>query len=473
MNKFLKSFLIALGVSIVIHSVVLIIQLLIKTFNYDEFFDITRLTLPVLVISIFLSFYLYDKNKSFNSLLIKVISINLLSIFFLVYLFFMFFVNTENHSILSFQNFLIAIISSFVSLFFLIYKRINTSKLSSTKTSLKGLDFSYIKLFLIPFSASVFYIVIAAINSFYLIESVKIIYTFLPVGFIYSLISIHYFNYIYGSYNNSKRKFFIAIYYIIGTGMLVFWIIVSYNNFRIVKDGLGASLDRAFLLPAILLYSPFFLYVLIVTQLYFTQLLNKREKQFLEQLSLTNQLNYQQLKNQLSPHFLFNNINVLTGLIEENPKKAIQFSNNLAGIYHYFLEQEQKDVVKVKHEIAFATQYLDLLKERFEESLQFKINVDDSLLEKYIVTTVLQQLLENVIKHNILSKENVITVNITSEENSIKISNNKILKTQLKTYSGKGLENIKKRIAFFTDEKVIIEDLEKSFTVKIPILETV
>ena len=92
---------------------------------------------------------------------------------------------------------------------------------------------------------------------------------------------------------------------------------------------------------------------------------------FLKQQSLENQLNYQQLKNQLSPHFLFNNINVLSSFIEENPQKAVSYANNLADIYHYFLEQEKQDVIKLVEEIKFAEKYLKLLKDRFENGLEY------------------------------------------------------------------------------------------------------
>ncbi|WP_405566461.1 sensor histidine kinase [Polaribacter sp. Asnod6-C07] len=259
----------------------------------------------------------------------------------------------------------------------------------------------------------------------------------------------------------------------VSISILVFWIIISVNNFRIVKSGFNITFDGVFLISSILLYAPFFIYVLIVTHLYFIQLLNKQEKTFLTQQSLESQLNYQQLKNQISPHFLFNNINVLTSLIEENPKKAVLFSENLSHIYRYFLEQEKQDVVLVKNEIEFAKSYLELLKDRFESGLNFIISVDEKSKEKYIVSTILQQVLENVVKHNEISSNTIVSVKISSEENYLVIKNNKNLKQNTTSESKKGIENIKQRIAFFTDKKVIIEDTATHYIIKLPTLETV
>jgi two-component system LytT family sensor kinase len=170
---------------------------------------------------------------------------------------------------------------------------------------------------------------------------------------------------------------------------------------------------------------------------------------------------------------LFNNINVLTSLIEENPTKAVTFSENLSHIYRYFLEQEKQDVVLVKDEIEFARSYLELLQDRFEVGLNFIIIIDEKVGEKHIVSTILQQVLENVVKHNTINEINIIDVKITSEENYLIIENNKNPKLQTASESKKGIENIKKRIAFFTDEKVIVEDAETYFLIKLPILETV
>ncbi len=470
MKKIYKSFLQAFIITTLIHSIAIIILLVINTFNYNLLLEIISLTIPILFTPCFLSFYFYDVNQKFTKLLLKVFLYNFVIIFFFTYCFFKFIIIRESHSVLSYENFTSAFISSLICMFFAFFHKIKETK---TEFLSREVKFSYLQLFLISFSGVLLYILIIAFEKFSFSESVQIIYNFLPVGFIFSLINIHFFNYVYQQFHFSKRKVYVAIYYMVSISILVFWIIISVNNFRIVKSGFNITFDGVFLISSILLYAPFFIYVLIVTHLYFIQLLNKQEKTFLTQQSLESQLNYQQLKNQISPHFLFNNINVLTSLIEENPKKAVLFSENLSHIYRYFLEQEKQDVVLVKNEIEFAKSYLELLKDRFESGLNFIISVDEKSKEKYIVSTILQQVLENVVKHNEISSNTIVSVKISSEENYLVIKNNKNLKQNTTSESKKGIENIKQRIAFFTDKKVIIEDTATHYIIKLPTLETV
>ncbi|MFC4269179.1 sensor histidine kinase [Polaribacter marinivivus] len=473
MNRFFNSLVKAFGFTLIIHSVVFAIQFFLNAFDLDEILEIIGLTIPFLLIPAFLSFYIFEKNLVFKKIITKVFSLNFILIFIIVYINFRFINENLEHSIFSFINFIIAIISSFISFFITFYQKINSTEITQLKNNSKKIEFSYFKTFSISLTGTFLYVFLAAIDTFYFEESIKIIYTFLPLGFIFSVLSIHFFNYVYSQFSLIKQKLYILSYYILSISFLVFWIILSFNNFRIVKNGLGPSLDRAFLIPTILLYTPFFLFVLIITHFYFLQLINKQKAQILKQETLETQLNYQQLKNQLSPHFLFNNINVLSSFIEENPQKAVSYANNLADIYHYFLEQEKQDVVKVVDEINFAEKYLQLLKDRFEEGLDYTISIDSETKQKFIVATILQQVLENVIKHNIIDKTSLIHINISSKENYLIVSNNKNLKRNKQLTSNKGIENIKQRNAFFTEEKVIIEDTNETYCIKLPILETI
>lgn len=473
MNKTIKASLIALAFTFSIHSIIVLMLLILNAFNYDDFIEIFAVTNILLFFPTFFSFCFFDKNLNFKKLLFKVFSINFASVFLALYIAFKYVYNDDGYELFSVTNFSIAIISSFISVFFNFFQKINLTRVSKLSLFSGKIDFSYGKLFLISFSGSLIYILIMAIDNIDIAEAIQITYKFTPLGFIFSLLSIHSLNYIYSQFEDNKRKFYVVSYYVLSVSFLVFWIVLSFNNFRIVKSGLGSAIDRAFLIPSILLYSPFFLYVITITHFYFLKIVNKREIQLLKKDSLENQLNFQQLKNQLSPHFLFNNINVLTSFIEENPKKAVAYADNLANIYQYFLEQEKQDVVKVEDEIKFAQKYLQLLKDRFEEGLQYQININESRNNKYIVATILQQVLENVVKHNVIDENKVITINISSIENYLIISNNKNLKQSVKQKSQKGINNIQQRIAFFTDKKIIIENTKDNYTIKLPILEIV
>lgn len=471
MKKIFKPFLKSLLFTFIIHVVGIIILLIIDGYNYDDLIYILPLSSSSLIIPSFLSFYFFDESKILFKNLFKPSAINFLLIYVIAFIFF----KTVEEKPVSFLDtgiLSLSFISSFIAVFITLIQKIKVNSKFIINVNIKDLKYSYFKIFLIPLSGCFIYFIIMTFDHFDLSETIQVFYRFLPIGFIFSLISIHLFNYFFIKYNQTKRNIYIIFYYMISISIIVFWIIISYNNFAIVKDGLGAALAKFFLVPSILLYGPFFFYVLIVTHFYFLSLINKQEKSFLTQQSLESQLNYQQLKNQISPHFLFNNINVLTSLIEENPKKAVSFSENLSHIYRYFLEQEKQDVVLVKEEIKFAKSYLELLKDRFEVGLNFTINIDEKAKEKYIVSTILQQVLENVVKHNTINEHNIVHIKISSKENYLIVENNKNPKIITVENSKKGIENIQKRIAFFTDDKVIIENTTEVYKIKLPILET-
>ncbi|WP_348704671.1 sensor histidine kinase [Tenacibaculum sp. 190524A02b] len=195
----------------------------------------------------------------------------------------------------------------------------------------------------------------------------------------------------------------------------------------------------------------------------------RKEKQFIKK-GLRSKAEYQQLKKQLSPHFLFNNINVLTSFIEESPKKAAIYCKKLSNIYQHFLEQEKHDLVSLKREMEFVQDYLDLLESRYEKSFSYCISIEGKHLEKKLVTTSLQQIIENVVKHNEISKQTPVRVRIISYEDYIVIINNVNLKLT-KSYSGKGIKNIVERYSYFTKNKVMVENSETNFLIKLPLLK--
>ena len=333
------------------------------------------------------------------------------------------------------------------------------------------MKFSNKKLLLVPFLCSIVYTLIVLFEppSFF---NITIVWgNIFPLGIFCSFISFSFFNSLYSNVGKTKRFTLIALFYIIVALFLAYaFNSIKMNIFLFVFKKIGAINN---LVHTITLFSPYFLIIIASVHLYFLKLVTKAEKEQLTQQSLESQLNYQQLKNQLSPHFLFNNINVLTSLIEENPRKAVRFSENLSHIYRYFLEQEKQDVVLVKEEIKFAKSYLELLKDRFEVGLIFSMNINKKLNEKYIVATILQQVLENIVKHNTINEIDIVEVKITSKENYLIIENNKNPKIETEQNSKKGIENIKKRVAFFTDEKVIIKSTKESFIIELPILNTI
>ena len=150
------------------------------------------------------------------------------------------------------------------------------------------------------------------------------------------------------------------------------------------------------------------------------------EKKVVEQqiVAKTETAKYESLKSQIDPHFLFNSLNVLTSLIGENPAQAEKFTTKLAKVYRYVLEQKNKDLIDLDEELLFAKAYMELLKMRFEDAVTFEIPEKASNSELKIIPLSLQLLLENTIKHNVVSAENPLTVVITEEKGYLIITNN-------------------------------------------------
>ena len=179
---------------------------------------------------------------------------------------------------------------------------------------------------------------------------------------------------------------------------------------------------------------------------------------------------FESLKNQIDPHFLFNSLNVLSSLIEENPENAQRFTTSLSKIYRYVLEQKDKELVSVEEELAFAKTYMNLLKMRFENSLFYELPSTITNPESKVVPLSLQLLLENTVKHNVVSEHRPLHIRIFMEGDYLAIQNDYQKKEVLQERKGVGLQNIINRYGIITNRKVLIEQNQQTFTVKIPVL---
>ncbi|AUC80191.1 histidine kinase [Nonlabens sp. MB-3u-79] len=179
------------------------------------------------------------------------------------------------------------------------------------------------------------------------------------------------------------------------------------------------------------------------------------------------------LKNQLDPHFLFNSLNVLVSLIEENPKAATKFTTSLSKVYRYVLEQRNKELVSVEEELNFARAYVGLLKTRFEDSIEIDIPEKSHIKDAQVVPLSLQLLLENAVKHNIVSDNKPLKLRVYEEGNQLIVENNLQKKQVASSSSGVGLQNIASRYQLLTDRKISIAEDETHFKVQIPILTNV
>jgi hypothetical protein len=198
----------------------------------------------------------------------------------------------------------------------------------------------------------------------------------------------------------------------------------------------------------------------------------KQESKVKEQkiIAGTASAKFETLKNQIDPHFLFNSLNVLSSLIEENPENAQRFTTSLSKVYRYVLEQKDKDLVSIEEELAFAKTYMNLLQMRFENSLTYEVIIDTIQPEAKVVPLSLQLLLENAVKHNVISEQKPLHIKIYIDNDELVIQNNFQKKAVLQDGQGVGIQNIVSRYDIITDRKVTIEQNENTYTVKLPIL---
>jgi len=176
------------------------------------------------------------------------------------------------------------------------------------------------------------------------------------------------------------------------------------------------------------------------------------------------------LKNQLNPHFLFNNLSVLTSLVYKDQDKAVDFINELSKVYRYVLDNKNAELVRLREELDFLEHYIYLLKIRFGDSIEFLINIDKNTREGYLPPMCLQMLVENTIQHNETSQANHLKVLIYTEKNHLIIENAIQPRSDKPESSQTGLKNIASRYAFFTDEKTDVIRTDKMFKVVLPLI---
>jgi len=178
---------------------------------------------------------------------------------------------------------------------------------------------------------------------------------------------------------------------------------------------------------------------------------------------------FETLKNQVAPHFLFNSLNTLIALIDDNTIKAKEFVEHLAAYYRYALQVTNEDTVSIATELKLVENYLFLLKCRFDENLQVKIMIDETLKNKSIIPLSVQLLIENAVKHNVISTSKPLKIEIYNENNYLIIRNNLQKKDALEASNKIGLNNINSRFEIIKNKSIIIEETNNYFTVKLPI----
>ncbi len=211
--------------------------------------------------------------------------------------------------------------------------------------------------------------------------------------------------------------------------------------------------------------------IAIYESIYFMNELRKsvEEKEMLKRESLNAQLNA--LRTQVNPHFLFNNLNTLSSIIPENPKQAVEFVQQLSKVYRHILEVENEKSIPLRDELEVLQAYAFLLQTRFGDNLDISIDVPEEKMSKRIVPLSLQLLMENAIKHNIVSSDKPLKVYVFADNGNLVVRNNLQKKNQVNESTGIGLENIRNRCKLMGDGEVKVTESGTSFTVSIPLIE--
>ncbi len=278
----------------------------------------------------------------------------------------------------------------------------------------------------------------------------------------------HLLNSKYKWIENPKRRLFIqAIAFMLFTSITLFVLMFTLHQIRFADGRLINRKMAEIFLPA--LFFALALITLYISYQFFSawkQSLIDVERYKTE--SAVAQL--QNLKSQLNPHFLFNNLSVLTSLVYKNQDKAADFINELSKVYRYVLDNNNSELVTLQHELDFLKHYTYLLKIRFENSVSFTINIDENNLLKYLPPICLQMLVENTIQHNEASQAKPLQVNIYTNNDTLIIENNIQARSDFAESSKTGLENLQARYSFFTERKVVISDNGNIFKVALPLI---
>ncbi len=178
---------------------------------------------------------------------------------------------------------------------------------------------------------------------------------------------------------------------------------------------------------------------------------------------------FESLKSQVNPHFLFNSLNALSSLVYEDQDKAVKFIRKLSDVYRYVLDQKDKEVVKLEEELEFVQSYVYLQKIRFQQNLIME-NRLDKINGIMVAPLSIQLLIENAIKHNVISEKRPLKIQLDRDKDYLTVRNNVQRKSKETSSTGIGLHNLRGRYEFLSDKKVEVLDREEAFEVRVPIL---
>ena len=218
-------------------------------------------------------------------------------------------------------------------------------------------------------------------------------------------------------------------------------------------------------------------YALVITGIYESLYYFHQWQRLLAETELLKQANLQSqfdsLKNQVNPHFLFNSLNSLSSLVEEDKEQAVSFIAELSSVYRYLLQSNERELTTLQSELDFIKAYFFLLRTRFRQGVDLLIEVPDGMRERLLPPLTLQMLVENAVKHNVISVSRPLLVRITATADGwLHVVNNLQRKIQQVPGSGLGLVNITEKFRLLKQPQPQINETATEFRVSIPLMDS-
>lgn len=265
---------------------------------------------------------------------------------------------------------------------------------------------------------------------------------------------------------NLPLRIFVQMLMGVALALSMRWLI-----YRFGEPYLGYKLDNLFLVATWVLYV---LATVIMNSIFIISHFIDRWKDSIQRAAQLEKektlVQFDNLKNQINPHFLFNALSALDSLISENPKLASQFLQHLSRVYRYVLQNKDRTTVPLDVELDFIKNYIFLVETRFQKSMKIKVEVPTEYTDKMIVPVTLQVLIENAIKHNVANEQHPLCIEVNISGEYLTVKNNFQPRNKVETSNGQGLENLRSLYSFLSDLPLVVEQ-DHQFKVGVPLLD--
>jgi sensor histidine kinase YesM len=270
-----------------------------------------------------------------------------------------------------------------------------------------------------------------------------------------------------------KRILFFAVFFAAGLGMAcVATTLVVYIMGAVVYQYPFAQYEMPLKLNLIYAGLINLFFHLLNTILYFFREYRIKFTEAEELKRISTQAQLQAIKNQVNPHFLFNNLNVLSGMVIRDNPGANRFIEAFSKVYRYILNSQDKELVELEKELEFIEPYVYLLQQRYPDGLKVRIGIPAQYHNSYIIPVALQMLIENAIKHNIISRNSPLHIEVFSDDaGMLSVRNNRQPRRSVEQSNRIGLNNIAKRYELVCGRQIEIHQTPDAFEVKLPLLQ--